>query len=812
MLYALCAFSIAEAMRHVIRQVCTKAFFLVQKFYPRSPDLGLHLRALVVITLFFGVAAVLFVAAIADIAGVYALKDYRPPTPSKLLDRKGRLITTFFQDQRILVSKEEIPLFVKQAFLAMEDNHFYSHWGIDPQGILRAALTNLWAGGVKQGGSTITQQLAKVILTGKQRTLTRKAKEAILALLIDAKYSKDDILQLYFNQIYFGHGTYGIEAAAQFYFQKKTADLTLGEAAILATLPSAPNYYSPVRNPRISMTKLSLALRRMVDRGFISIPQAEAAYREMLHYYAGLNISPSETAYGRRQDEAPYYSETVRQILEKEIGKTLLYEGGLVIHGTLDLDHQNAAQWALWRGLRQQNAISRDYIFGRFYELSAAHAPELEAISLLFDLPPFVKEKRLSQYEIELEFFDDYFDSLELLNLAMGGEILLDTFLSSIRANNPYINRNISVQGALVEIDNLNGQVTAIVGGLPFSAQNQINRAMQIRRQPGSTFKPLLYAAGIDLKAVTAATILPDTPVVFLDERGIEWMPENYSGGYKGFISMREALAASANMVSIALAREIGLSNAMPKLAKIIGVKQEQIPYNLSVALGTYEMSPLQLARSFALFPRGGKAIEPYVISKITDADGTLLRDLTPQANNNPEQVLNLGTATIMTSLLADAVNKGTGRSVRNAGYSGFVAGKTGTTNNFRDAWFVGYNRRYTTAVWVGYDRASLSLGAGQAGAGVAAPIWSYYNQRIAPLVQKDEPYLAEGGTVEVVICRTTGKLPYPGCPEVERELFLPGTEPKDSGDIPTGAGEVPALPTRQNKIDEEDFFADDDR
>lgn len=791
-------------MRGFLRKLCFLAFSVVQKLYPKEPNILLHIRALFLSMSLFCAGFFLFLLAISDVQDVYALRNYKPPTPSKLLDRKGRLITSFFQDMRILVEDKDIPLHLKQAFIAMEDNRFYEHYGIDLQGILRAFLVNLFAGEVKQGGSTITQQLAKVVLTGKERTLRRKLREALLAIFLDLHYKKDEILRLYFNEIYFGHGTYGVEAASQFYFGKSVREISLAEAAILATLPAAPNVFSPIKNPRLSEERLILALARMVDRGFLDKKAAQEAYLEIQNYYQNLNISPYETAYGRRIDEAPHYSETVRQILEKELGKSLLYEGGLTIYGTLDLDHQRAAQKAMYYGLKQQNQISRNYIFTNYWDLAKAYATELDLLLLAFDIPPLQKAKKLSQYQFELAFFDDHYDNLDLLNLVFG-ENSLDSFLNIIRPNNPYINRTTSVQGALIEIDHKTGEVTALVGGSEFSAQNQINRAIQIRRQVGSTFKPILYAAAIDLEKVTAASIFPDTPVVFLDEKGGEWMPQNYSGGYRGFITLREALAISANMVSIAVAREVGLSQLLPKLAKILGISEKQIPYNLSVALGSFELSPYQMATAFTLFPRGGKALKPYLINYVEDSSGKKIRSFKPEENG--EYLIKPGTAAILTSLLEDAVNKGTGRSIRKTGYLGYAAGKTGTTNSYRDAWFVGFNKRYTTAIWIGYDRPTLSLGIGQAGAGVAAPIWSQFNQRIFSLVQKDEPYLVTEGFVKVPLCQKSA-FSQSGCSEGGYELFLPGTEPTG---IQTSSPEIPTSLPKGKTIDDEEFFHEDD-
>lgn len=740
----------------------------------------------------------------------FHLEDYKPSVPSELYDRKGRLITTFFQDQRILVSEAEIPAHLKQAFIAMEDNHFYNHHGISPQGIFRAFLINLQAGQVKQGGSTITQQLAKVVLTDQKRTFTRKIKEAALALIIDALYAKEKILHLYCNQIYFGHGNYGVEAAAQFYFERHVSEITPAQAAILATLPSSPNRYSPLRNPHLSRARLQHALMKMVDLGFLSIAEAQKAEAEAVSYYAALNIAPTETAFGRRIDNAPYFSEYVRPILEKEFGKQALYNNGLKIHTGLDLDHQRAAQEALWRGLRAQNAISRNYFFSRQLELSREYASLLGLAQLAMNLPELSYARRFDQYELHMRFFEEYLDPLELVNLGFGGDNDLDQMLIALRAENPFANRYLAVQGALAEIDNSTGELTAVVGGLPFSTQNQVNRALQIERQPGSAFKPILYAAALETKKITPATQFPDSPIVSIDEQGDLWMPENYHAGFRGFMTLREALRYSVNTVSIVVAREVGLGNLIPGIARQLYVSPNQIPYNLSIALGTYEVSPLAMARGFAHFARGGLGIEPVMIRQVYDRNKKILKDFTSSQKN--AQIISAGTATIVRSLLETAVNKGTGNTVRKTGYTGYAAGKTGTTNGYRDAWFVGFNKRYTSAVWVGYDRPSLSLGPGQAGAGVAAPIWANFQNRVAAAIAEDEPHLKTAVLSEVLYCATNG-LPVRGnCDETYTEFFLEGTGPETGNDINLGVGaetESPAPVSVPKKpvVKTKDFF-----
>ena len=577
----------------------------------------------------------------------------------------------------------------------------------------------------------------------------------------------------------------------------------------MSALPAAPNYYSPVRNPRQSLQRMTMSLLKMVDMGFIDKKTATIEYGKILKYFNSLNIPPSATVYGQRLDEAPYYSEMVRAKLEREIGRDLLYNGGLEIQGTIDLDHQDAAQRTLWPALKQQNKVSRQYTFTKYLSLSKAHAALLDILGLSFDLPEISGIRKYSAYAIGLHYFDELADTMELVNLGMGGEPILDIFQNEVRQENPYLNRYLSVEGAFIELDNKTGEITAMIGGTPFSTQNQINRAIQMKRQPGSTFKPLVYASAIELKKVTAASVFADTPVIFLNEEGSAWMPENYSGGYAGFISLRDALTTSANMVSIAVAREAGLGNLLPVLEKILDVREKDIPYNLSVALGTYEVSPLQMATAFSLFPRGGARLTPVILREIRNPDGTVLKKYPTSLKG--EQIISPETATIVSSMLENVVNSGTATAIRSYGYKAFAAGKTGTTNNFRDAWFVGFNDRYTSAIWMGYDRPTLSLGAGQAGGAIAAPIWAQYQIRVFAKRKNEESHLIQGKVKEVPICVSTGMLPGPGCRQVRNELFIPGTEPEEASQETTGTIEnLPLLPKTES-LPAEDFFQGDE-
>lgn len=767
------------------------ALGIEQRLFSGKTTLFSYLVSLSVFLILSGLLLIASLFQVISLDSVIQLSQHKPPVPSKLVDRNGRIITTFFENQRILITQEQLPDCLAKAFIATEDNHFYSHYGLDPQAIFRAFLINLRAGTVVQGGSTITQQLSKVVLTGQQRTYTRKIKEALLSLLIDSMYTKDAILMLYLNQIYFGHGTYGVQAASNFYFDKPVEDLTLGECAILATLPSAPNRYSPVKHPHRSSRRLAHVLMKMIDMQFISVEEAKQAFLNMISYYGNLNIPSSATAFGQRQDLAPHVSESLRSVLEATIGKKHLYKSGYTIKTTIDLDHQLAAQDALWSQLAGMGDSSPAKVQRYALNIAKTYSDALEPLMLAFDINGFKKKPTsYSQKQFRTEFINSMIDASEIINFGIGADASWQTAYRRIRKSSPLLERFSDVQGAFVEIDHKTGRITAMVGGSPFSSNNQLNRVIQMKRQPGSTFKALVYASAMEAEKVTAASIFPDTPMVFLDTEGDAWLPENYSGAYTGFINIRNALAYSTNVVSVAVAREVGLDTISPYLARMIEVDEKKIPQNYSVALGSYEVTPLVLAKSFSMFPRGGSIPETCLIESITDDEGNTMS----QSNSWPfcpasmkiREVISKPVATVMSELLQNVVNKGTANYVRNSGFRGFAAGKTGTSSNYRDAWFAGYNHRYTSVVWLGYDRPSIGLGSGQSGGSVAVPVWANYQNKIYPKIKNQEAHLIEGKVQKATICKSYGMKPGTNCNETYEEVFVKGTVPEyDANSVP---------------------------
>ncbi len=624
-----------------------------------------------------------------------SLSDYRPPQVSRMYDRQGRPVAEFFEERRTVVPFTEVPVILRQAFLAAEDADFYRHPGLDFPGMLRALWSNLLAGRVVQGGSTITQQVIKTMVLGPERSLERKVKEVLLALRLERNLSKDDILSLYLNQIYFGQGNYGIQEASRFFFAKDVSALNLAEAATLASLPKSPALYSPLRHPERARARRNWVLEQMVKNGFVEPDAARAAQAEPLQ------------ATGQSLDQdppAPYYTEYCRRELEKLLGSQSLLRDGWRIELALDLDLQIAAQKALLDGLGEV-------------------------------------DKRRGAEEVK-------------------------------------------TQGALVAIDPASRYVLALVGGRDFRESSFI-RAVQAHRQPGSAFKPVLYAAAVHTGSYTPATIMVDSPEVYhMAIRGHSWKPQNFERDFQGEVPLRVALAHSMNTVAVKLAADIGPATVV-EMARCLGIDSEIQP-TLSVALGASEVTPLELTNAYAVFASGGMWAEPVFMTRLVRPDGS---ELALKQGQPPRQALSPAEAFIMTWLLQAVVQEGTATRARALGRP--LAGKTGTTNGHRDAWFVGFSAELVAGVWVGLDDHGRMGGSWAQGAGVALPIWMDFMKQAL----RDRPPQNFAPPREVVFVRVdprTGLLASPGDGQARMEAFVSGTEPSKTGDLGSGRALLP--------------------
>ncbi|MFW6365566.1 MAG: transglycosylase domain-containing protein, partial [Spirochaetota bacterium] len=430
---------------------------------------------------------------------VKALTGFQPNVVTKIYDKNGILISELFKQKREVVPREDMPQHLVDAFIAMEDNEFYSHIGVNPKGIVRAFFINVASGRIRQGGSTITQQLAKILLTSRERNIVRKIKEACIALMIDATYDKERILAMYLNQIFLGHGAYGVEAASQLYFGKHVSELNLAECALLSTLPSAPNRYSPIRHTKRSMMLHKIALARMADLGFITIPQAEEAYTAFWSEYTDyINaLPPTYNTWSLRVDEAPWVTEYVRRRIIDTYGEDAVYNEGLTVYTTFDLKKQRIAQDLLEQRLKRQTVISGKRQFQNEDYFTEKLGDQIELFSLVFDLPTFTRQGSYENKKINDKFQKDIIDELELVNF-LYGQYTVAHFAEEYRKDHN-INRSLlGVEGALVSLDQSTGAIETMVGGSEFSSLNQLNRVVQSNRQPGSSIKPLLYSAAIE--------------------------------------------------------------------------------------------------------------------------------------------------------------------------------------------------------------------------------------------------------------------------------------------------------------------------
>ena len=728
-----------------------------------------------------------------DLPKIATLADYRPPIITSVYSDDNRKIAEFFKERRIVISLDEMPLMLKHAFIAAEDARFYKHYGIDLFSIIRAFFKNIEMGAIVQGGSTITQQITKSFFLTPEKSYTRKIKEAILAYRIDRTLKKDVILFLYLNQIYLGHGAYGVQAAAENYFGKSVSELNLAESAVLAGLPQAPSRYSPFRYPARAKERQIYVLNQMVAKGYISNIQATEAIN------TPLEIKERRNWY---IEEVPFYTEYVRQYIESKYGADMLYNGGLQVYTAVNIEMQKAACEEIEKGL-----FALDKRQGYRGPVRHLAAEEIEAYSKEIQLKMEASVPQEGQTVMGVVIAVD--DVQASVTVRMGKAVGLislgemrwarkpnpevalyetrlrrpsealkvgDVILIRIKKKNnepePWelsLEQIPAAQSALLSLEAETGQVKVMVGGSDFRG-SQFNRAIQSRRQPGSAFKPVIYAAAID-KGFTPATVLFDSPVVFQDmERDFKWKPQNYEEKFQGPTLLRNALAHSRNVIAVKILKDIGIDYAID-YARKLGIKS-QLNRNLSIALGSSGVSLLEIVKAYSVFANAGYLIEPVFIVKILDRDGKVLEEAAPAK----EKVIEKSTAYIITNLLEGVIKNGTGREVRALNRP--VAGKTGTTNNLYDAWFVGYTPDYITGTWVGFDEEG-SLGKAETGSKAASPIWLGFMKRMLA----DKPvrvFQVPEGIAFAKIDAETGLLPIPKSKKVIFECFKEGTVPTE--------------------------------
>ena len=680
-----------------------------------------------------------------DLPDVRKLKDHQPSTITQVYSASDEKIAEFYIEKRIITALEDIPLPLKQATLAVEDSNFYYHFGIDPKAIFRAFITNMKAGRVVEGGSTITQQLTKTMFLSRERTLPRKIKEAILAVRLELVFSKDEILEMYLNQIYYGHGTYGVEAASRTYFGKSVKDLTIAECAMIASLPKAPNNYSPYRNPERARKRRNHVIRRMAEVSFITPEQAKLSMVEDFH------LGEVE----KMLNKAPYFVEHIRRILEEKFGSSKLYRAGLKVYTTLDMKMQETAQRAIkenllvadkrygYRGplgtvdisqgeIAVQNAMIRQNSFaedkgikiGSTISGTVMSVGDTQAWVILGEEDGYIDIKDMDWAREPNPNLDGRWVKIKHPNEALtAGDLISVKVLGRRQDGSGWslaLEQEPEVEGALISLAPLTGQVKAMIGGYDFY-KSQFNRAVQAIRQPGSAFKPIIYAAAIN-EGYGPASIIIDSPIIFKEKEDAfdKWKPVNFEEKFYGPTSLREALAHSRNVVTVKLMQNIGIKSTI-RLARSLGITSN-LEENLSIALGSSGTTLYELTSAYSAFANLGNLIKPTAIRNIKNRSGEVLFTAVPEIT----KPLSPGTAHIITSLMQSVVKNGTATKVR--ALKRPVAGKTGTTNNYVDAWFMGYTPELVTGVWVGKDK-DEPLGRNETGSRAAIPIWLNFMQ-----------------------------------------------------------------------------------
>ncbi len=754
-------------------------------------------RALLTITLLVlisGVAAgaLVYSELTATLPSVHTLDDVHLPTATQVLADDGTLIGEFYVQKRYVVPIERIPVVVRNAFVAAEDESFYRHPGVDVVSIFRAFVNNM-SGDQLQGGSTITQQVVKSLLLTPERSYERKIKEMVLALRLERHFSKDEILSLYLNHIYLGSGAYGVAAAAQEYFGKSVEDLNLAEAALLGGLPQAPSRYSPLKHWRRAKARQQYVLRRMLEAQMITMAEHDAALA------TPIALAPRKGSYVA----APYYVEHVRRLLEERYGPDALYQLGLRVYTAANVAMNEAGQEALRHGLEvldaRQGGDRRPITHLRGRQLDAFLAKQAKALG---DLPlrsgsgveAVVVAGRRGEVAVRIgsghgSLLAD--DGHSLPSFQPGDVVRAE--VRRLNADGSYqlhLDPEPRVQGALLAMEPGTGWVKAMIGGYDFN-RSRFNRAVQAERQPGSAFKPFIYAAALD-RRYTPASIIVDEPVTFPDNRGW-WTPHNYEDRYYGPTTLRDALTYSRNVVTVKLLNNIGLPYLI-KYLRQIGFQSPLAP-NLSLALGSSEVNLLELASAYGVLANGGVRNEPVFITRIVDSQGTIIFDATPQRR----QVIPATTAYQVTDMLRSVIERGTGTRAKDLRRP--AAGKTGTTNDLNDAWFMGYTPQLLAGVWVGFDEKE-SLGPRETGGRVAAPIWTDFMK--AALDGKPiEDFAVPQGIVLTQINPKSGERALPGDNGAVLEAFRRGTEPAEvssSYTPPTTTDEIAAREFLRNE------------
>jgi len=679
-----------------------------------------------------------------DLPQVEGLESYRPSSITQLYDDQGHVIGSFALQHRVIAGYEDYPPVLRDALISIEDKDFYRHWGVNVWRIAGAAYRDIRSGGKVEGASTLTMQLAKNLFLSPDRSFHRKIQEALLAIQIERRFTKAQIFTLYANQIYLGHGNYGFESASEYYFSKPAKKLTLDEAALLAGLPKWPANYSPITHPERALKRRNLVINAMLEDGRITAKQAADARARPIE----LKVAHDPGSV------APYFVEEIRRYLEATYGSDQVHQGGLRVYTSLDVDLQRVANQAVldglaayerrhgWKG-RVENVLTGDVTLASYQHPDWADEPEANEYihALVTAAMPASASLKFGRYTATLGPADIAWTRSKLPALLKPGDIVYVKVLTLDSSGHARVSleQDSGAQGALIAIDNATGDIKAMVGGRDFNL-SKFNRATQALRQVGSSFKPYVYTAAVDQGASPDDTVL-DAPVTFTSGN-TPYTPHNYDEKFEGNITLRRALAQSRNIPALKVADQVGIKKVI-EYAHRFGITSNIPPY-LPVALGAAEVTLFEQTSAFSVFPSDGVRAQPRYITKVTDADGRILEEDFPEVRD----VVSAQTARVMTSMLREVVLHGT--AIRAASMPYPVAGKTGTTNDFTDAWFIGFAPPVTCGVWMGYDE-KKSLGSGETGARAALPVWMDFMKTALTGKEPGEFTPPQAGPVSVV-------------------------------------------------------------
>ncbi len=749
---------------------------------------------------FASITGILLGIGIANTYNAGVIQRYTKQTialPTKVLDTNNNLITTFFSvENRKLVPFNELPRILYLALITREDKTFFNHQGFSIKGTLRAAWNLLRkqyspTGGYVSGGSTLSQQVAGVLYADRREfSIKRKLRELWWSILIEKNWSKQEILEEYLNKMYFGHGNYGVETSSQFFFGHSAKEIDASESAMLVIQLASPVTYSPFKNPNFARERQKEILSQMEKLHFITQEEVDSnfdAYWDNFDY----TREGFSGAFLKRDDKAPYFSEYIRNILKTELGfsNEEINTNGYTIYTSLNLDVQKKAEGYFTGGLTRANRIYKSNIKQQRNKQETIF-PTMTLIMNLFDgTGSFLRAGVLQAQAAKKYFLTTMHPIVSLSHLLFEASpnTIVGQTIGKSQKQSLEIDQEETVEGALITIDNVNHRIVAMIGGSKFDATNQFNRAVNAFVQPGSSFKPLYYAAALDAKIITPSTIIWDSPVIFHDQDGQAYAPKNYKGEWKGPVTIRTALSHSMNVASLKVLNQIGFDRALSTTGALLDLqksdwKRAGLVPKYPIGLGIVSVSPFAMAKAYATIENLGKKISPISILYIKDRTGKTIY----QYEKNPtklfekEQIISPPAAYILTSILQTTTQSGTLAYARSLakGFTQPTAGKTGTTQNWSDSWTIGFTPYYTTAIWMGFDRGGQSLGTNQTGAITTGPVWAKYMEDInkaLPIKNFKRP----NNIVSVVINPNTNKIAVSRSKKKRKEIYIAGTEPK---------------------------------